>query len=458
MTHPQTSVAARLLGQTAASYRRARPRLKEVQRWSQGGPYAFRGRVVKQIEKGNWAMVRKLAAKELASTQPLLHEMHVSVVQLARQLRAVHALTSVDMASITSPSVKTQHLALIRQAFTERHAAASSSRVDERHLKAVSYRRSVESMASGLEQFLSMIDSLAVAQQQSATGGLLSRAVALFNLTDSNASIEDPTREARRALAQCWKPLADSLHKRDVASALVRTAILGVTALDVLAQSVTFAATLRVNPGSAKSQRAAIEAARMIRSSLLASAAAIRLRSVLVMPTGDNRDAWFNPPQAPVWPSFTRATANIADALSWPDGEVVMVEGMLGPVTIQHRGRKVISSAAVRNSRDKQLTIFVPYIKLDSGGAVEGAPVSVTGAWRKQSPEIGGPGLQIDLESRQEASRQSIEGWATFLLRDVYQPIPHGLALTSAWIKGVDGPANQMRYGTWFEKRGSHAK
>ena len=147
------------------------------------------------------------------------------------------------------------------------------------------------------------------------------------------------------------------------------------------------------------------------------------------------------------------AIATLAADPAAMSGQLVTVEGALGPVTIVHRGRKAISSAPVADKKGRTITITIPYIKLDSGGMTPGAYVRITGLWQQSSKEVAGPALLIDRLNMGELGRRSWNDWTIGRLASVFQASPHNLAAEWSWEIGANGAGNQLRYGTWFVQR-----
>jgi hypothetical protein len=94
--------------------------------------------------------------------------------------------------------------------------------------------------------------------------------------------------------------------------------------------------------------------------------------------------------------------------------------------------------------------VGIAFIKLDSGGFVEGAFVSVTGRFTANDRVFGTPLIRVERRSLVEDSKHSWKDWVANELRHIYTPIPHALTLSWSWERGIVGPANQLRYGTWL--------
>lgn len=131
-------------------------------------------------------------------------------------------------------------------------------------------------------------------------------------------------------------------------------------------------------------------------------------------------------------------------------GQILTVEGVVGPVVNTHVRRKVLSSAWLSNDEGLSVRVGIPHIKLDSAGLVEGAYARITGTYAVSDEEFGTPLVTVDRRSLQADAEHSWEDWARFQLRRVFTPIPHGLAMAWSWERGLDGANNQLRYGTWL--------
>ena len=138
-----------------------------------------------------------------------------------------------------------------------------------------------------------------------------------------------------------------------------------------------------------------------------------------------------------------------------PTGELVAVEGTVSSLTITHRARKAVSVAELAGGGgERSVRIALPYIKLDSGGAVPGASVRVVGDWRPTLDWLeGGSALEVDQRDVGNLSRKYWQDWVTHALRYTFEPSPHGLEMSWSWEPGRDGAGNQLRFGTWAARR-----
>ena len=133
-------------------------------------------------------------------------------------------------------------------------------------------------------------------------------------------------------------------------------------------------------------------------------------------------------------------------------GQEVTFTGVVTSVSITHRAGKAVSAVKIASDKDSQITAALSHIKLDSGGMVPGAIVRVTGTWTGSIPWLpGGPALVVKRLSYGELGKKGWRDWVTGAIRDVYAPIPHGLAAIWSWEPGVDGAGNPLYYGVWYE-------
>lgn len=135
------------------------------------------------------------------------------------------------------------------------------------------------------------------------------------------------------------------------------------------------------------------------------------------------------------------------------EGEAVSVEGWIGPVTIVHHGRKALSTAHVTDRRGHALQVGLPYIKLDSGGLVEGSYARLSGAFYQQHHDFEGPVFVPARRSLTQDSRHSWQDWVALRLMSAATPVPHNLCASWSWVLGSNGAANPLRYGTWASTR-----
>lgn len=132
------------------------------------------------------------------------------------------------------------------------------------------------------------------------------------------------------------------------------------------------------------------------------------------------------------------------------DGQELSVQGKIINVTISHDGSKAISNAELEDENGNTIIIAMPYIKLDSGGVVEGTYVKVAGVWLASNYEANGlPALDIDRVDYTSMSKTNWLAWLTLQLRSVFQPIPNSLNARYSWEAGSSGAISPIRYNTF---------
>jgi hypothetical protein len=123
------------------------------------------------------------------------------------------------------------------------------------------------------------------------------------------------------------------------------------------------------------------------------------------------------------------------------------VFGTLGAVKIVHKGQKVISSASLFSDNGESISLVLPYIKLDSGGLVEGAAARVTGIWNAHSSEVQGSALSV--ARRNLEAEKTWTSWVDQNIGMIFSEVPHGLDIGWSWEPGANGASNPLRYNTW---------
>jgi hypothetical protein len=322
-----------------------------------------------------------------------------------------------------------------------------------------------------VELLTNQLNAQAQKQFAALSGAVLALAVARFNEsiaapTDVPATAASTAAGMKSRLDQVEKKIWTELGADNVLAAGAYGAYLvhiGATALmnEVLPKAAAVSVRRHSPSGSfTQDGRLAIELGDLIRALLRAIALGRFVAWLAKWPTDNNEvQDWiahakklqFPPGHAP---PVSQTISTLAVDSARLDGGDLSIEGVLGPVTIVHRGRKAISSATVTDSKGKSVKIVIPYIKLDSGGMVAGSYVRISGKWQKLSKEVGGPALLIDRLNFGELGKRSWSDWVTTRLRHSFEAVPHGLAASWSWEAGADGTGNQLRYGTWFAKVG----
>jgi hypothetical protein len=133
-------------------------------------------------------------------------------------------------------------------------------------------------------------------------------------------------------------------------------------------------------------------------------------------------------------------------------GKEYTIAGVVTGVSITHRAGKAVSAVKIASDKDTQITAALSHIKLDSGGMVPGANVRLTGTWTESIKWL--PGSQALVVKRLNYGVLSQKGWRDWVtaeIRNVYAPIPHGLAALWSWEPGTTGAGNPLYYGVWYE-------
>ncbi len=132
------------------------------------------------------------------------------------------------------------------------------------------------------------------------------------------------------------------------------------------------------------------------------------------------------------------------------DGKVVTIEGVVGPVQNNHKRNKVYSSVWLTDDKGMSMRVGILHIKIDSGGLVEGAYARITGKFAKNDNDFGTPVVRVLRRTLVEDSKHSWKDWTNRQNQYMFTPIPHTLTLSFSWERGVNGPGNLLRYGTWL--------
>lgn len=205
--------------------------------------------------------------------------------------------------------------------------------------------------------------------------------------------------------------------------------------------------------------RRAIEVADAIRSALFVRSAA---RAI------EWSAGW--PEMSPLWGAWREAArtrsfesrfstppvtshADVSNALGASRPTLVTVEGRVGTVKIVHRGKKAISSTSLTDASGSTVSVGLPYIKLDSGGMVEGCYARVTGTYWRAHDDFPGPVLVLDRRNLAHDARTSWLDWLAHELSPVVTPVAHHLTATWTWLPGPDGAVNPLQYATWSAPR-----
>lgn len=315
------------------------------------------------------------------------------------------------------------------------------------------------------------IDLLAERYLALEAGGALAMAVGRFNLAVAtpptvrsapDAYLEFATKEladderALHAALRAGDPFLAWGHAVNLRRHAARRLFAGS-----LSHAALLANARQAAPNDAALGALAADYGRLIRGQLSAISAGHAVEwDTMWGAEGTDFKAWCAAAEATSPGSGYRAprAASIATLAGRPaqnDGEERTVQGRVTAVEITHRGRKAISRATITDGA-AEITVILPYIKLDSGGLVPGAWARISGTWRAASTEAGGgPALEVDRRALTTLGRTH---WSERLLSmtdHIFTPVPHGLAVEWSWEPGTDGAGNQLRYGTWFSGKGS---
>lgn len=138
-------------------------------------------------------------------------------------------------------------------------------------------------------------------------------------------------------------------------------------------------------------------------------------------------------------------------AETFKENQVINLMGRVQSVHIAHRAKKVISSAIVSLSSGREITIAVPYLKLDSGGMVPGSAARIIGTYHTHLEWF--PDRPAIVPLRLTSGLNKVTDWATSMenqIRNIYIARPHSLAIDPGWVPGWEGPANVLVYQTYF--------
>jgi hypothetical protein len=144
-----------------------------------------------------------------------------------------------------------------------------------------------------------------------------------------------------------------------------------------------------------------------------------------------------------------RQSTKVADILNNPQAykdKFVTICGLFSDLKIIHKGRKAISIASVSDEDGKKIPVFIPYIKVDSTGLVNGCMCTITGYWRLNSKETNFNSLQIDILSLKDLSLHDWQSFKKYYCKDIYEPITNQLNLSFEWKMGRSGAVNPIIY------------
>lgn len=325
------------------------------------------------------------------------------------------------------------------------------------------FRKSPKQLRAMLDPAVTRFEKARQRHLASIMGAVHAGAIALFNQGYRKAK----PYEAGKTRAWCranysmladgeravWQMLRNGEPERAAAAAenLRKKAEAGIKKGAEVAASV---AARRREPGAGAAENiAALWVAEVMRGLLRAIALGYVAKSALSW--GDKTEptrAWIEAARNLPFEGYASPPAIAVSQLKRKKaGKEYTVAGFVAGVTITHRARKAISAVKIASDKNTAITAVLSHIKLDSAGMVPGAIVRVTGTWNnpiKWFPD--GPALVVKRLNYGELSKKGWRDWATAAIRNVYSPIPHGLAAMWTWEPGVNGAGNPLYYGVWY--------
>ncbi|GMU40062.1 MAG: hypothetical protein AMXMBFR23_09280 [Chloroflexota bacterium] len=436
-------------------------------------PTRSRPRYLAMIEGKRWKPLAARGRRDAAGVERALTALRRTQ---RRWTPIVARLPQVTTAAALAPAPSehpqfTEMLAAARTAM--RAAGYSTAEVTEatRFLKESTPEQLGRDMRKYVVEWTGQIDRLAERYLALQAGAALAMAVGRFNVAVATppsvrSTPQDYLEFATKELASDERALHAALKAGDPFVAWGRAVNLRRDAARRLfagsiAHAALIASARQSAPDDATLGELAVGYGRLIRGQLAAISAGHAVEwDTMWGAEGADFKAWCAAAAATSPGSGYRAprSAAISSLASRPaalDGEERTVSGRVTAVEITHRGRKAISRATLTDGT-REVTVVLPYIKIDSGGLVPGAWASVSGTWRATSTEAGGgPALEVDRRAIASLGRTH---WSERLLQmtdHIFWPVPHGLAVEWSWEPGTDGAGNQLRYGTWLSEKGS---
>lgn len=301
----------------------------------------------------------------------------------------------------------------------------------------------------------------------------LGGAVSRFNITVKTGRASKPSRNLGNTTAKVAWTLLRRMHSALRAG---RRASLRLTArqalhrtsklLEPLVAAVAYDALQVAGRGSIDLvlEHHALDTANAIRSVLFTASAARMVNWVAGWPEDSPFFArWvqaatttdFDPPTTS--PALTSLAEIVGNGAAF-DGKLVSVEGRVGPITIVHRGQKAISATTLTDPSGARIVVGLPYIKIDSGGAVPGAFARLTGKYVTNHADFDSAVLIPDRRNLAEEARVSWNSWVALEMQPYYWSSPHNLLIECSWMAGSEGPGNRLKYQVWAgnERRQLH--
>jgi hypothetical protein len=273
-------------------------------------------------------------------------------------------------------------------------------------------------------------------------------------------AIESTDRKAYGLLqAGDWESLA--AH----ADAAIHEALTARSAGQTLVDAAVALHKLRGRPltDPAERARAATIAARcggLIRRQLLSYAIAFRLAYVAAIggETARGRAERKRAQEDPFESLSPQGTpVSLADLVADPDafdGQMVAVDGEVRDlVTKVERGKATSNFQLMDPLSGAAISVFVPYVQIDSIGLVDGCAAHLVGPWLKYDRESRQENtLHIDRIAFTEQAKQSWLDYQTSGVRAFFDYLPHNLNMAWSWQAGSPGAVNHVRYATVWER------
>ena len=326
------------------------------------------------------------------------------------------------------------------------------------------FRKAPQQLRAMLDPAIAHLEKARQRQIASTMGATLADAVAQFNTSFKKAK----PYKAEEAQAWCrstysmlldgekafWQLLRDGKPEKATAEAakLRKKAEASIKSGAELAASV---AARRRQPGSGAPENiATLWIAEVVRGLLRAIALGYVAESALAWGVKmDPTQEWIKAAVKLPFEGYTAPTAiPVRQFKKRKTGQEYTIAGVVTGVSITHRAGKAVSAIKIASDKDNQITAALSHIKLDSGGMVPGAIARITGTWTDSIKWLpGGPALVVKRLNYGELSQKGWRDWVTAEIRNVYSPIPHGLAAIWSWEPGTNGAGNPLYYGVWYE-------
>lgn len=325
------------------------------------------------------------------------------------------------------------------------------------------FRKAPGQLRATLDPAIARIEKASQRRIASLMGAVHADSVSRFNTAWKKPAAFNPGKAQSWCRSNCamllngekavWQLLRDGKPEKAAAEAakLARKAEAELAPGAELAASV---AARRRQPGAGAADNvAALWIAEIIRGLLRAIALGYAAEGALAWgaSTGPTQE-WIRAARLPFTGHESPPAIPVREFKKRKSGQEVTLTGVVTSVAITHRAGKAVSAVKIASDKDNQITAALSHIKLDSGGMVPGAIVRVTGTWTGTIPWLpGGPALVVKRLSYGELGKKGWRDWVTGAIRDVYAPVPHGLAAIWSWEPGVDGAGNPLYYGVWYE-------